>query len=36
VIVLDCAGVVLMANQHAAGLYGYATPEELSGLSAAS
>jgi len=33
VIVLDCAGVVLMANQHAAGLYGYATPEELSGLS---
>jgi len=32
-IVLDCEGVILMANQHAAGLYGYATPEELSGLS---
>ncbi len=33
VTVVDCAGVILMANQHAAGLYGYATPEELTGLS---
>jgi len=32
VIVLDCEGVVRMANQHAADLHGYMRPEELSGL----
>jgi len=34
VTVLDREGVIRMANQHAAGLYGYAAPEELSGLPA--